>query len=132
MAGAVAPRCSAATAPRRAIRGAVDPATGPARIRAFFVAPDAARHGVGTALLAACERAALDHGFRRATLMATLPGEPFYARHGYRAEPAITLELAGTAIRFVPMMKLLLHIGNNSTQSRSVPQNDLMESNAET
>lgn len=108
--------------------GALDPATEPARIRAFFVAPEAARHGVGTFLLAACEEAARHHGFGRTTLMATLPGEPFYARHGYRAEPAIALDLAGTTIRFVPMMKNLLHIGNNMQSSRRAEQNDLMDS----
>ena len=107
--------------------GAIDPATEAARIRAFFVAPDAARHGVGTRLLAACERAALAHGFRRATLMATLPGEPFYARHGYRTEPAIILDLAGTPVRFVPMMKFLLHTGNNMSLSLPVTQNNLLD-----
>lgn len=88
--------------------GLVDPSIEPARIRAFFVAPDAARGGVGAALLAACEAAARDHGFTRATLMATLPGEPFYARHGYLAREAMTVDLGGVAVRFVPMDKSLL------------------------
>ena len=112
--------------------GEVDPAVEPARIRAFFVAPSAARGGVGTALLAACEAAARAHGFRRATLMATLPGEPFYARHGYRAEPAIALDLAGTTIRFVPMIKDLLHYSNKTSLSSPKPENDLLESSRAT
>ncbi len=88
--------------------GMVDPACEPARIRAFFVAPEAARGGVGAALLAACEAAAIAHGFRRAALMATLPGEPFYARHGYVAGAATTLDLDGVPVRFVAMEKNLL------------------------
>jgi GNAT superfamily N-acetyltransferase len=87
--------------------GSVDPATEPARIRAFFVAPDAARRGFATQLLEACEAAARAYGFTRMALMATLPGEPFYARHGYAAKPAVTFDLGGVAVRFVPMTKLL-------------------------
>jgi GNAT superfamily N-acetyltransferase len=108
--------------------GEIDPATEPARIRAFFVAPDAARRGVGAALLAACEAAAWAHGFRRTTLMATLPGEPFYERHGYRPDDPIYLNIAETTLRFVPMMKLLLHIGNNRSSPCDKPENSLIES----
>lgn len=87
--------------------GLLDPATEPARIRAFFVAPGCARTGVGTRLLGACEAAARAAGFGRTALMATLPGVPFYARHGYLAgEPAL-LELGGVPVRFVPMAKTL-------------------------
>ncbi len=95
--------------------GYVDPAFEAARIRAFFVAPAAARCGVGAALLAACEAAAIEHGFTRAALMATLPGEPFYARHGYTAGTATTLDLGGVAVRFVPMEKNLLRARNTMT-----------------
>jgi len=108
--------------------GEVDPASEPARIRAFFVAPDAARGGIGTALLAACEAAAWAHGFRHTTLMATLPGEPFYARHGYRGDPAIGLDVGGVTLRFVPMMKNLLHKGNNISRPYRRSENSLMES----
>ncbi len=87
--------------------GFLDPATDAARIRAFFVAPAFARQGVGDALLAACEAAAAAHGFTRTALMATLPGQPFYAARGYVAADAITLDLGGTPVRFVPMDKRL-------------------------
>ena len=87
--------------------GLLDPTVDAARIRAFFVAPDQARAGIGTALLAACEEAAIAAGFGAATLMATLPGVPFYARHGYRAQSGITLGCGGVALRFVPMDKTL-------------------------
>lgn len=83
----------------------LDPTRDAARIRAFFVAPGAARRGVGTLLLTACETAALEAGFTRFALMATLPGEPFYARHGYVGEPAEMLALAGTSVALVPMSK---------------------------
>lgn len=87
--------------------GLLDPATDAARIRAFFVAPGFARQGVGDALLRACEHAAASHGFTRTALMATLPGEPFYAARGYVPSAPVTLDLGGTPVRFVPMDKPL-------------------------
>lgn len=87
--------------------GLLDPATDAARIRAFFVAPEHARRGVATRLLAACEDAARAAGFTRTTLMATLPGEPFYAAHGYRAADPVTIDLGGTPVRFLEMRKEL-------------------------
>src|SRR5262245_32997674 len=50
----------------------LDPVRDAARIRAFFVAPTAARKGVGRALLDVCTLAAREAGFRSLTLMATL------------------------------------------------------------
>ena len=84
----------------------LDPATDAARIRAFFVAEDQARRGVGRALLHACEAAAAAAGFGGATLMATLPGQPFYAAHGYRATRKQTQICGGIAVPFVEMTKL--------------------------
>lgn len=85
--------------------GVIDPDVAPAKIRAFFVAPEFARRGIGTLLLDACEAAAVAAGFRSAELMATLPGVPFYAARGYRPSPAVTLDYHGTSINFVPMHK---------------------------
>ncbi len=87
--------------------GLLDPTRDAAKIRAFFVAPQAARRGVGAALLKACEDAAAAAGFTRTELMATLPGEPFYAAHGYQPLPAISVDCGGVAVRFVPMSKIL-------------------------
>lgn len=87
--------------------GLLDPARDAAKIRAFFVAPHAARRGVGAALLQACESAAAAAGFTRTELMATLPGEPFYASHGYQPQPGVSLDCGGVEVRFVPMMKTL-------------------------
>jgi GNAT superfamily N-acetyltransferase len=77
----------------------------PARIRAFFVAPASARRGVGAALLAGCEAAARGAGFTTGALMATLPGVPFYAAHGYVAGAPVVHDCGGVAVRFVPMTK---------------------------
>ncbi|WP_052129558.1 GNAT family N-acetyltransferase [Sphingomonas sp. 35-24ZXX] len=87
--------------------GYVDPAVAPAKIRAFFVAPEFARRGVGTVLLQACEDAAVAAGFTSAELMATLPGVPFYEARGYVAGSAITQIYDGVGVRFVPMHKLI-------------------------
>ena len=87
------------------VSATLDPATDAARIRAFFVAPEAARRGVASALLAACEAAAQDAGFDRLALMATLPGVPFYTRHGFAAGHAVVHRLGETMVTFVPMTK---------------------------
>ncbi len=86
----------------------LDPKIDAARIRAFFVAPDFARHGVGRVLLRACEAAAAGQGFVNAALMATLPGVPFYTRAGYQAAAAIIHDCGGTPVTFVPMTRSLL------------------------
>lgn len=61
----------------------LDPQTDAAKIRAFFVHPDAARKGIGRAILETCEAEAAAAGFSRAEMMATLPGVPFYEKEGY-------------------------------------------------
>ena len=83
----------------------LDPATGFARIRAFFVVPEWSGRGVGGMVLAHCERAAMAAGFRRFVLGATLTGEPFYARHGYVAVEPFDAELGGVAVPMVRMEK---------------------------
>ena len=70
----------------------LDPATEAARIRAFYVHPQWSRRGVGSRILAACEQAARAAGFSRIELVATLPGEPLYAAHGYEKAEAMQLE----------------------------------------
>ena len=73
----------------------LDPATDPARIRAFFVHPQWARRGLGTRILEACEGAARAAGFRRLELAATLTGIAFYRVHGYREGERIEVPLRG-------------------------------------
>jgi GNAT superfamily N-acetyltransferase len=62
---------------------ALDPATEPARIRAFFVHPAWARRGLGRLMFEHCLAAAREAGFRELTLVATLPGVPLYAALGF-------------------------------------------------
>jgi len=84
----------------------LDPAVDAARIRAFFVAPRWARHGLGRRLLGACTAAARAEGFRALELMATLPGVPFYAAEGFvELERVRDCLPDGVAVRFVRMQK---------------------------
>ena len=71
----------------------LDAASEPAKIRAFFVHPDAARNGIGRAILDACENAALEAGFRSAEMMATLPGVPLYEACGYELCESVLVPL---------------------------------------
>ena len=73
----------------------LDPATEPARIRAFFVDPDMARRGLGTMLLEHCTDQARAAGFMALELVSTMPGEPLYLRHGFSPLEQITLPLSG-------------------------------------
>jgi GNAT superfamily N-acetyltransferase len=82
----------------------LDPATDAARIRAFFVAPEFARRGVGRLLVDACVAAARGAGFSRLELMATLPGVPLYTACGFTRVRDVTDVLPDdTPIEFVLM-----------------------------
>jgi GNAT superfamily N-acetyltransferase len=86
----------------------LNPATDAARIRAFFVAPNAARQGLGRRLLQHCEAEAKSQGFRRLTLFATLPGLRLYEACGFTADSPVEYEVApGTLMTFVPMHKTI-------------------------
>lgn len=86
----------------------LDPQREAARIRAFFVHPQWARQGLASRLLALCEGEARAAGFREAELVATLPGERLYARHGYVSMGSRAYALpAGRSIDFVPMRRAL-------------------------
>lgn len=86
----------------------LDPHVDAARIRAFFVAPEAARQGIGRRLLQACAEAAAKAGFTRLALMATMPGVPLYAACGFvGVEPVTDILPDGTAIEFLRMERPL-------------------------
>lgn len=86
----------------------LDPASEPAKIRAFFVHPDAARMGIGRAILRRCEAAALADGFTAAEMMATLPGVPLYEVSGYERHENHDVNLPdGETIVCVRMSKRL-------------------------
>ncbi len=71
----------------------LDPAAEPARLRAFFVDPGAARKGLGRRLVEECVRAARAAGFSALELVATLPGEPLYLACGFAVIERFDLDL---------------------------------------
>ena len=73
----------------------LDPATEPARIRAFFVDPAKARRGLGSMLMDHCTAAARQAGFKALELVSTMPGVPLYIRHGFTPLEDIELPLSG-------------------------------------
>jgi GNAT superfamily N-acetyltransferase len=86
----------------------LDPAKEAARIRAFFVHPFYARRGLGRRLLQHCEYEVRAAGFRRAELMATLPGVPLYRTLGYETLEPVTHPLPdGQVVEFVRMGRAL-------------------------
>lgn len=54
-------------------------------LRACYVVPEAARRGVGTALVREIERIAEEHGLERLELLASVNAEPFYGALGYES-----------------------------------------------
>jgi GNAT superfamily N-acetyltransferase len=84
----------------------LDPAVDAAKIRAFFVDPQYARRGLGSAILERCEAEAQACGFRSFEMMATLPGAKLYSRYGYSGTERIHYEMQpGLTIQFIPMKK---------------------------
>lgn len=85
----------------------LDPATDAARIRAMYTHPDHVRQGIGRAILAACENAAVAAGFASVELMATLSGQRLYATQGYEAVAVVEAMGNGVAVPMVRMRKEL-------------------------
>jgi GNAT superfamily N-acetyltransferase len=84
----------------------LDPRHDAAKIRAFFVHPDWARHGVGTTILRACEEAARQAGFTRFEMGATLTGAKLFGARGYRPIEKIAVPLKnGEELRVIRMEK---------------------------
>jgi len=84
----------------------LDPALEAAKIRAFFVHPEWARRGIGGLILEACESAALQAGFTRLEMGATLSGVAFYKAKGYTALENLDVPLAnGESLSIVRMAK---------------------------
>ena len=82
----------------------LDPATEPARIRAYFVDPAWARQGLGRRLFAECLAAARASGFRSLALVATLPGEPLYRALGFALAERFSLDLPDGSV--VPVARM--------------------------
>jgi GNAT superfamily N-acetyltransferase len=84
----------------------LDPLRDSAKIRALFVHPDWARHGIGSKILAACERAAIEAGFKSFELGATLTGERLFRARGYEAIDRMEAPLGnGASLPIIRMSK---------------------------
>ncbi|MGA9567977.1 MAG: GNAT family N-acetyltransferase, partial [Candidatus Korobacteraceae bacterium] len=84
----------------------LDPAREPAKIRAFFVRPGWERRGIGSALVRACEQAALAEGFREIEMASTLTGVALYAAHGYKEVERIDVPMEnGLTLPVIRMAK---------------------------
>ena len=87
----------------------LDPSQHAAKIRAFFVHPKWARRGIGSLILEACESAALEAGFTRLEMGATLSGVAFYKAKGYAAVENQEVPLGnGELLPIVKMEKRVL------------------------
>jgi GNAT superfamily N-acetyltransferase len=82
----------------------LDPATEPARIRAFFVHPSWARRGLGRLLFEHCLAAARAAGFRDLELVATLPGVPLYTALGFTNRESFAVAMPDGAE--LPVMRM--------------------------
>jgi GNAT superfamily N-acetyltransferase len=88
--------------------GLLDPATEPARVRAYFVHPGWARRGLARTLFERCASDATRAGFRAMELMATLPGEPLYLALGFEPVERTTATLPdGKSLALVRMTRPL-------------------------
>ena len=86
----------------------LDPERDAAKIRAFFVHPEWARRGIGTRVLEACESAAVEAGFKRFEMGATLTGVALYKARGYREVERIGVPLGnGEVLEVVRMEKAI-------------------------
>ena len=82
----------------------LDPAQDAAKIRAFFVHPEWARRGIGSAILGRCEHEAYSAGFRRFEMGATLSGVPLYKANGYVEAEHISAPLPGGGV--LPVIRM--------------------------
>ncbi len=60
-------------------------------IRHFATHPDFMRKGVGSAILERCIAEARAEGLQKLQCFSSLPGEPFYARHGFATIEEVTI-----------------------------------------
>jgi putative acetyltransferase len=78
-------------------------------LRACYVVPEAARKGVGSALVREIERIARDHKLEHLQMDSSVTAEPFYLYHGYRVrERADHVLRSGRRMACVRMEKLLV------------------------
>ena len=84
----------------------LDAAVDAAKIRAIYVHPNWARKGLGSRILAHCEKQAEEAGFRTFEMGSTLTGVPLYSLRGYREIERIAIPLPnGEKLAVVRMVK---------------------------
>lgn len=74
-------------------------------LRACYVVPEAARKGVGTALVRAMEDIAAQNGVESLRLRSSLNAEPFYLSLGYESEGRVEIMLGTQSMTAVKMKK---------------------------
>ena len=89
----------------------LNPATDPARVRAFFVHPQWERRGIGRKLLEASEAAIRAAGFHRVELAATLVGEGLYAKFGYSVAERYDAPMPGGLT--IAVVRMTKDLGNS-------------------
>ncbi len=82
----------------------LDPVTDAAKVRAMYTDPDFIRQGIGSRILALCEAAAAQAGFKRVELMATAAGIPLYRAQGYL--PSAEQEFARVGDVEIPLLRM--------------------------
>jgi GNAT superfamily N-acetyltransferase len=82
----------------------LDPKQDAAKIRAFFIHPRWARHGVGSLILETCEAAARSAGFKRFEMGATLTGVKMFRTKGYVALENLDVPLPNGV--FLPVVRM--------------------------
>jgi GNAT superfamily N-acetyltransferase len=82
----------------------LDPINDAAKVRAMYTDPDFTRRGIGSRILALCEDAARQAGFKRVELMGTAAGVPLYRAQGYT--PAAEQEFARVGDVEIPLLRM--------------------------
>ena len=82
----------------------LDPANDAAKVRAMYTDPDFVRRGIGSRILALCEEAAKQAGFKRVELMGTAAGVPLYRAQGYL--PSAEQEFARVGDVEIPLLRM--------------------------
>jgi GNAT superfamily N-acetyltransferase len=82
----------------------LDPTNDAAKVRAMYTDPDFTRRGIGSRILALCEDAARQAGFKRVELMGTAAGVPLYRAQGYT--PAAEQEFARVGDVEIPLLRM--------------------------
>ena len=70
---------------------------GTGHIRHFATLPDLMRRGVGSAILIRCLEEAETEGISKLQCFSSLPGEPFYARYGFKPVEQVTIMMGDGA-----------------------------------